>query len=323
MGVPAIIVHGGAGKWSFVFNILKQYGYDISESQVLKAIREAAQTGYNVLESGGNAVDAITEAIKFMENSGYFNAGIASSLDANGNITMDAGIMDASTGEAVGVACVKYPKNPILLARYLLGKTDHIIIGCDTADIIARKIGLEEHPGPHPRALAFHKWAIEKMKKRDWKGLWRKNTNIAELLGIVADTVGAVAIDKEGNIAAGVSTGGVAFKIPGRIGDSPIPGAGYYAVRGVGGAAATGKGEYIILSQLTARAIDYLKNSLAPSEASSRAISYMHELTRGKAGIIIIDKDGRFGVAFNTEAMPWAYKSRDELHYGLWKPIQD
>ncbi len=236
---PAIIVHGGAGRWSLVFKLAEEENLPINEESVIHGVRKAASMGFRVLSRGGSALDAVVEAIKYMENSGLFNAGIASSLDAAGNLSMDTGLMDGSTSTAIGIACLSIPKNPIILARTLLGKTDHVIIGCGIGDEIAVRIGVEKHPGPHPRALAFHKWAKKMLQKRAGDIIWKRNIEFAKILGLLGDTVGAVAIDRKGNIAAGVSTGGVNYKIPGRIGDSPIPCAGFYALNNIGGVAAT------------------------------------------------------------------------------------
>ncbi len=315
---PAIIVHGGAGRWSIVFELAEEKGLDITEETVIDGVRDAAMAGYKVLKTGGSAVDAVTEAIAVMEGSGIFNAGVASALSASGEILMDAGIMDGSTRLAIGVLCLKYPKHPIRLARILLGKTSHTILGCEYADRLAEKYGLEKHPGPHPRAIAMHEWA-KKMLEENREETYTANKELLEKLGLIADTVGAVAIDKKGNIAAGVSTGGTNYKIPGRIGDSPIPGAGYYALNNVGGAAATGLGEAIILTSLTTRIINNLEEGQDPYTAGRKALETLEKLTGGKAGAIILDKNGQHAAVYNTEAMPWALVKNNNIETGLWQ----
>ncbi len=317
---PGIIVHGGAGRWSLVFSLAEEEGLNINERLVKASIREAALLGLKVLRGGGSALDAVTEAIKYMEDSGVFNAGVASSLDAEGNITMDAGIMDGASRQALGVACLRYPRNPILLTRKLLGKTDHVILACECADRLARRLGLEPHPGPHPRAKAFWRWAHRQVLERGGKGVWERNLEVARLLGLLGgDTVGAVAVDDKGNVAAGVSTGGVTYKIPGRVGDSPIPGAGFYALNGVGGAAATGLGEAIIIAGLSLRAVEMLGIGETARVASLKSLRLLEDLTGKWAGLIILSSSGEYHAAYNTEAMPWAYASADTVESGLWR----
>ena len=316
---PAVIVHGGAGKWSLVFDLARQKGLEIDEDSVVEGVIAAARAGYRELIRGGTVLDAVTSAIMYMENSGLYNAGIASAMDAAGNITMDAGLMDGANKIAVGIACTRYPKNPILLARKLLGKTDHVILACECADEIARRLGLEKHPGPHPRALAFYEWARERVTSGNAENIWVRNLELARYLGLLGDTVGAVAVDDKGNVAAGVSTGGVNFKLPGRIGDSPIPGAGFYALSGIGGAAATGLGEAIILSSLTSRIVEYLRVGLSPIEAGEKGLRYLSEITGKQAGVVILNADGDYAAVYNTEAMPWALVSGDKVETGLWR----
>ncbi len=314
---PVVIVHGGAGRWSAVFEAARKKGLDITEERVIGGVKEAAMAGYRVLANGGSAVDAVTEAIAVMEGSGLFNAGVASALSAGGEVLMDAGIMDGLSRRAVGVLCLRYPKHPIRLARLLLSKTTHVMLGCEYADRLAMEYGLEKHPGPHPRALAMYEWARERARMGDER--YSGNRELLERLGLVGDTVGAVAIDSRGNIAAGVSTGGTNYKVPGRIGDSPVPGAGYYALNGVGGAAATGLGEAILLASLTSRVVGYLEEGLAPESAGRRGLEVLSRLTGGEAGVIIIDSRGEYAAVFNTEAMPWAVVKDGIVEAGLWR----
>lgn len=311
---PKIIVHGGAGRWSLVFQVAGERGLDITEDAVIGGVRRAAVEGYRVLSAGGSAIDAVVEAIAVMEGSGLFNAGVSSALAANGEILMDAGLMDGARGKAIGLFCLKYPKHPVRLARLLMDKTSHVLLGCRYADELARSYGLERHPGPHPRALAMHEWARGKQREGAVEG----ERELLEKLEVIGDTVGAVAVDTHGNIAAGVSTGGTNYKVPGRVGDSPIPGSGYYALNGVGGVAATGLGEAILVSNLASRVIRYLEEGSDPYTAGWRALDDLFRLTGGGAGLIILDGRGRHASVFNTEAMPWAVAFKGSVETGLW-----
>ncbi|MCE4619598.1 MAG: isoaspartyl peptidase/L-asparaginase [Desulfurococcales archaeon] len=316
---PGVIVHGGAGRWSLVFEITREANLHINQDKIVAGVAEASRRGYRVLEDSGSPVDAVVAAIRYMEDSGLFNAGVGSSLDASGQLGMDAGLMNGSTGEAVGVARVRHPRNPIVLARSLLGKTDHVIIACEPADRLAEKLGLERHPGPSPRALALYKWALREIEEGRMESVWRRNQELARLLGLLGDTVGAVAIDHEGRIAAGVSTGGVSFKLPGRIGDSPVPGAGFYAWSNAGGVAATGRGELALLTQVSARAADLMAELGDPQLSLEKILSLVEDRYGPGLGLIGFNKNGEYGVAYNTEAMPWAYTGGLGDKWGFWR----
>ncbi len=318
---PIIVVHGGAGAWSRVFEAASRYGLGLSEEKVLEAVAEAARTGFAVLESGGSAVDAVVEAVRYMEDSGVFNAGVASALDASGGICMDAGVMDGETLRAGAVACVRYPRNPVILARRVMDLTDHVILCCEWADRLAERLGLPRHPGPHPRALSMWRAAKEALeargRPREW---WRRNSEAARILGIL-DTVGAVALDSRGRVAAAVSTGGVNFKLPGRVGDSCVPGAGFYARSDAGAAAATGLGEAILVSMLSGRAVELMRQGATAAEAARAALSALEDMTGSGAGLIVIDRRGGYAVEYNTEAMPYAIMKEggESPITGLWR----
>lgn len=317
---PVIVVHGGAGAWSRVFEVASRYGLRLSEETVLEAVAEAARAGFTVLKSGGSAVDAVVEAVKYMEDSGVFNAGVASALDASGGICMDAGVMDGETLRAGAVACVRYPRNPVVLARRVMDLTDHVILCCEWADKLAERLGLPRHPGPHPRALSMWRAARDALEARGRPWEWWRNSEAARILGIL-DTVGAVALDSRGRVAAAVSTGGVNFKLPGRVGDSCVPGAGFYARSDAGAAAATGLGEAILVSMLSGRAVELVRQGASVAKAARAALSALEEMTGSSAGLIVIDKRGGYAVEYNTEAMPYAIMKEGEGDpiSGLWR----
>lgn len=292
--VPVVAVHGGAGSrkgW-------RDYG------RVRRELEAALDEGMRGLRTG-SAVDAVEAAVKYMENSGVFNAGVGSVLDLKGGLSMDAGIMDGLSHSAGAVAAVEYPKNPVVLARIVMERTGHVILAGRGADELARSLSLQRHPGPSERSVKRWRELLNRVRKggNTYYALRYKE---AKELGLL-DTVGAIAVDADGGTAAAVSTGGVVMKFPGRVGDSPIPGAGFYANRW-GAAAATGYGEVIIMSMACLRAVERVANGSLPSEAAWLTVSSITELYgRGNVGIIVADRAGRVAAARNTEVMPWGY----------------
>ena len=278
LGNPAVIVHGGAGGWS---------------RDRLGKVEEAVRTGAARGLETGSAV----EAIAALEDSGVLNAGVGSVLTFDGRVEMDAGIMYGDY-KAGAVAAVTYPRNPIRLADWVARNTPHVIIAGRQADRLAETLGLEPHPGPSPGAI--ERW--RRLRENPRGPIAEAN---ARLYG--GDTVGAVVVNGS-HVAAGASTGGVALKLPGRVGDSPIPGAGFYAVDGLGGCAATGIGETIILGRPCLRALDLLAQGLGVEEAARRAVEE-HTSIFGpdNLGIIVLDASGSAAAAMNTEGMPVGY----------------
>ena len=286
LGDPAVITHGGAGSWRLERDRL---------GEVVEAVRVAAEKGLGGAREG--VLRALVEAIAALEDSGVLNAGLGSTLTFDGRVEMDAGLMlDDYTAGAVAV--VTYPRNPIRLAEYVALNLDHIIIAGEAADRLAERLGLPRHPGPSPRAR--ERWERLRRELREGRGpRWARR-----LLELYGDTVGAVALVNS-RLAAGTSTGGVSLKHPGRVGDSPIPGAGFYVERGVGGCAATGIGETIILGRPCLYAVELLREGV-PVEEAARAAVARHTKLFGpdNLGIILLDAEGNAAAAINTEGMP-------------------
>ena len=287
---PALVAHGGAGSWE---------GADLEVA--MREVARAAQAGLEAARSG-SAVDMVTEAVAYMEDVGVFNAGVGSVLDFTGGITMDAAVMRGRDLRAGAVAGVTYPRNPVRLARAVLELTPHVLLVGPWADRLAERLGVPRHPGPSQRAL--ERWRRIKESGGGQDQLYRSWLEAARRLGY--DTVGAVAVDSDGMTAAAVSTGGVALKLPGRVGDSPIVGAGLYADQ-LSAFSATGVGEYIIAVGLSIRAsMKYVQQrdiAVAIEEA-------LRDLTSrfgpGTAGLVGISSVGAAYGSFNTRAMPWA-----------------
>ncbi len=298
-----IVVHGGAGSLS---PALKR------DIRIRKQImRQSASKGYSILRSGGSATDAVESAIRLLEDSQVFNAGAGSALTLEGRVQPDAAIMqgDLCCG-AVGDADLV--KNPISLARVVMERSDHVlIVGHENLLKFARamKFPLQTLVPSNQRKRQFGQYISKILMGKITE--WPKNTKLLgsyEKIGSdSSDTVGAVAIDKRGKVASGVSTGGRFLKLPGRVGDSAIVGAGLYADAGSGAASATGLGEEIIRMTLSKTVCDLMKVGLDAQAACDAAINQITNARgKGTAGVIAVDRRGRFGYSFNTEIMAHA-----------------
>lgn len=292
---PTIIVHGGAGNWP-----------TDKHPKALSGVRRAAENGYAVLQKGGGAIDAVEEAIIALEDNPIFNAGTGSTMNLAGRIENDASIMDGTGLESGSVALVNGIKNPIKLARLIMEKTDHVLVAGRTARILANAFALEKadlRTGERLSTWKREKRIFESGKSRDFKrnsALRRSNK-----LGDLIDTVGALALDSDGRIAAGASTGGMTLKLPGRIGDSAMIGAGVYADDHLGAATATGIGELAIRMVLSKSACDLMKTKTA-QKASAQIIRIANARVGRGLGIITLDRTGRYGAAHSTKHLSWA-----------------
>jgi L-asparaginase / beta-aspartyl-peptidase len=288
----AIIVHGGAHR-------IEPADWEANKA----GCRSAALVGFEILKQGGSALEAVEKAINLMEDNPIFDAGLGSYLNQDGVVQLDAGLMDGQNLRIGAVAAVEELKNPISLARYLLS-CEHSFFAGKGAELFARQNGF---------SLCPNKELITQREYQRWLEYRR-----AENKDLVADefergngTVGAVALDSLGNIVAGSSTGGTLFKPAGRIGDTPLPGCGYFADNKLGGASSTGHGESIIRVQLSRTAVD-LAASLPAAAACRAAVAILHERTKGFGGVIMIDHRGQIGFAGNTPNMVVAYLSDDD-----------
>lgn len=270
---PAIIVHGGAGRIPDEHEIEPR----------LQGCREAARAGWTILRDGGTALDAAEAAVVALENNPLFNAGTGSTLCAAGTVEMDASIMDGATLQAGAVAAVRFIRNPVTLARRVMEQGRHVLLVGEGARAFAGTAGIPECPE--------EELVVERQHKR-----WRDKHG----------TVGAVALDKDGRIAAATSTGGMFDKLPGRVGDSALIGCGTYADEG-GGVSCTGVGEAIIRTVLGKTAVDLLKTGYDPFGAAERAIALLKEKTGAEAGLILVDPWGRIGFAHNATHMATAW----------------
>ncbi|MEM3186015.1 MAG: isoaspartyl peptidase/L-asparaginase [Conexivisphaerales archaeon] len=291
-----VLLHGGAGEW----NISKD-----EEERVKDALRKAVMAGMKALKKG-SAVDAVEESVASMEDSSVLNAGRGAYPNIEGDIELDAGIMDGKTLSAGAVASVRNVPNPVRLARLVMEKTQHVLLVADGAERLAKAFSLYE---AFKLSTARKKRYTAEIRKFIGKK-WIKDLPIAFEKHL--DTVGAVAIDDEGNLAAATSTGGTAFKLPGRVGDSPIPGAGFYASNGHGAASASGVGEAIMKYLLCMKVVASLGSLASPfsvlkTEINSLRGVYGPEL----AGVVAIDSRGVPSVYTDTKAIAIGYGVAD------------
>lgn len=287
----AIIVHGGAGNIPSAIRVDHAAG-----------IRQAADLGYTALAAGRPALDAVQIAVMCLEDLPAFNAGRGSCLTSAGTIEMDAGLMDGTDLRIGAVATLGEVSNPIAVCRLILEHSDHILFAGQGAADFARVHGIARVP---ISALLTERRRADYLRLS--QGTFR-DTLALEQAPESGDTVGAVALDCSGNIAAACSTGGMSLKAPGRVGDSPLPGCGYYADSQLGGCATTGYGEAIARSQLAFRAVDGLNRGLQPQAAAEAALKYLAARTKGWAGLILLDRTGQIGATYNSLHMTYAWR---------------
>ena len=288
-----IVIHGGAG------GPVKGTMKPEKEKQYTDSLRKAIQIGSAVLSSGGSSLDAVEAVIRFMEDCPLFNAGRGAVLNESGKAEMDASIMDGETGKAGAVAGVTIIKNPIAAARAVMDKTKHVLLIGNGADEFARKQGLQTEDSSYfitPERLEAWKAAKQKILQdqpappssdKDKKG-----------------TVGCVALDVHGNLAAGTSTGGMMMKMRGRVGDSPIIGAGTWADNNSCAVSCTGQGEYFIRNCAAySVAVQMLYANRNLENAAHYVIFDMIKAKGGEGGLIAVDREGNIAMPFSTNAM--------------------
>jgi beta-aspartyl-peptidase (threonine type) len=285
---PAIIVHGGA--WSIP---------DEYDNDHIQGVYHAVADIYPHLKNGMSALDAVEFAVKNLEADPTFDAGRGAFLNAIGEIELDAIIADGATLNFGAVAAVQNILHPVSLARLVMERTEHTFLVGTGAQLFARKNGIPELRTEvllTPRELEFYEQIKNDPEFYSHKPFEPKPNG----------TVGAVAIDVAGNLAAATSTGGTPRKHPGRVGDSPIIGAGAYADNKLGAASATGWGESIMKILISKTACDLIQFHSA-KVAAEMAVNLLRERVNGWGGIILIDRNGNIGFAHNTTKMAFAY----------------
>jgi L-asparaginase / beta-aspartyl-peptidase len=282
----------------------------------LHGVRNALVAGWRVLERGGPALDAVEEAVAIMEDDETFDAGRGSFLNRDGKVQLDALIMDGATLRAGGVGCVERLRNPVRTARKILSESPHVYFVAEGAERFAAEHGIQLCSNEDliiPRE-------VERLRKYQQEAAGHESTNDGNDLfapSISHDTVGAVALDRNGNIAAATSTGGTLNKAPGRLGDSSLIGCGCYADNLSAAASTTGWGEPIMKLVLAKWTADRVLAGNLPEWAAQEAMNYLQQRLNGHGGIIVLNAQGQFGIAHNTPRMAWAYKTVKKEEAGI------
>jgi L-asparaginase / beta-aspartyl-peptidase len=295
---PAFIVHGGA--------------WDIPDHEVdghLNGCRVAAQVGWSILKAGGPALNAVEAAIRSLEDDPAFDAGKGAWLNSAGEVELDAIIMDGTTLNNGAVAAVQHVRNPISVARLVMERTTHSLL---------TGLGAEHFAQAQDMPLCDEAELLTGQELERWKIIKaQKDFKVEVAFGGSPDlphgTVGAVAIDVNGHLAAGTSTGGTPNKLQGRVGDSPLIGCGCYADDVSAGASATGWGESIMKVVLCKAVCDFVAQGYSAQVAAEKAIGVLADRAQGLGGVIVIDRAGKIGLAFNTPRMAHAWIEDDQV----------
>lgn len=291
-----IVIHGGAGA-------LSPGRYSPEQEAAYKAkLNEALDAGYSVLETGGSALDAVEAAIILMEDSPLFNAGKGAVFSRDGKNELDASIMDGRTLNAGAISGVRKVRNPIKLARTVMEKSEHVMFTGEGAEDFAEDNGYDLI---NPKYFFTQsRWRTYKEALKAEKAARKANKKSSVPVDFKFGTVGAVALDTNGNIAAGTSTGGMTLKRWGRVGDAPIIGAGTFADNNSCGVSATGHGEYFMrltIARDICAQVEYGAKSI--HEAADNVINSRLADLGGSGGVIVLGPDGDFTLLFNTEGM--------------------
>lgn len=295
---PVILVHGGAGRVA-----------DENTSAVQAGVRLAVELGQRILVGGGDALDAVVAAVRSMEDDPVFNAGRGACMNADGVVEVDAGVMRGRDAAVGAIAAVPELGDAIAVARAVLEHSDHCLLAGDGAVRFAKARGVGR----------FGRDAVWTAKAQARYDAAKRGT--ADATG-QADTVGAVAIDAAGHVAVACSTGGVLLKTPGRVGDSPVPGAGYYAMDGLGASCGTGVGEAILRKVACFDVLGRIRGGMTPSAAAQtvcdEVVALGPELT---CGLIVVDPRGEIGVAHRSTHMSHAWaRGGESIHVALAVP---
>ncbi|KAM9344859.1 isoaspartyl peptidase/L-asparaginase [Symphorus nematophorus] len=294
-----VVVHGGA--WAIPDEMAKAS---------VDGVKVAASEGFAVLKRGGGAVDAVEAAVRALEDNSVFNAGHGATLNTDGDVEMDASIMDGKTLATGAVSSVKNIANPVTLARAVMEKTPHALLTSSGANLFAESIGMVT---VHTETL------VTQFERKEWEKRKNCDAGVKEDFSHqwAHDTVGAVALDCAGNVACATSTGGIRNKMVGRVGDSPIIGSGGYADNFSGAVSCTGHGESILKVTLARLILSHVEQGKSVAESSQLSLQYMFDRVSGAGGSIVVAPSGQWAATFTTERMVWAAVDQEGLWYGL------
>ena len=306
----AILIHGGAGAMRSMS--------ESAETAYRAGLKSSVDAGYAVLESSGSARSAVVAAVRVMERSTAFNAGRGSALSAAGHIEADAAVMDGTKLETGAVAAVPHLTNAVTIADAILEHSPHCLLAGEAVMGWAKA-----------HAVPVETTAVPEARVSQWRKMMEKREVSAQAEALVSmggthdlgDTVGAVAIDASGAVATAVSTGGIWLKSEGRVGDSPLVGAGLWADNQSGAACATGTGEFIIRSMLVSRIAQTMERGDDATTSARRGLDWLADrFGSGKAGVIAIDANGRMSAPFDTAGMgrAWRSASMSEAMVAVW-----
>lgn len=303
---PILIAHGGA--------------YDIpteTHEAHLAGCRLGAEAGWAVLASGGSALKTVETVVRLLEDNSTFDAGRGSFINAAAQVEMDAIIADGRDLNFGAVAAVQRVRHPVTLARLVMTESEHALLAGAGAEAFARTHGLPICP---PEELLvgreLERWHAAQAggRPQDWEP-WGNEPS---------GTVGAVALDADGNLAAATSTGGTFNKHPGRVGDSPLIGCGAYADNRTGAVSATGEGEALMKVVISKTVCDFITRGMTAQQAADAAVAVLRERTTGQGGVIVLDRMGRAGIAHNTPYIAHAIVTADgEITTGIFAPTTD
>lgn len=296
-----LVIHGGAGT------LRRDRMSAEQEKQYREKLEEALRAGHKILAGGGASLDAVEAAIRILEDSPLFNAGKGSVFTSEGRNEMDASIMDGKTRAAGAVASVAILKNPISAARAVMEKSEHVLLIGRGAELFATRTGCEA-------VDPSYFWT-----ERRWKDLQRELLKKQQAAtGTSFGTVGAAALDRQGNLAAGTSTGGRNAKMPGRVGDSPIIGAGTFADNETCAVSATGHGEFFIRWAVAYDISALMRyRGMSVQQAADEVIHRKLKAVKGDGGVIALDAKGNIAMPFNTEGMYRGYIRADGIPH-VW-----
>lgn len=294
----SLIIHGGAGN---ITNLTEE-----KRDAYLNGLKECLKQGKDLLSSGASSLDTVEKCVNILEDNEIFNAGRGSVINTEGEVEMDASIMDGSNLKAGALIGLKHYKNPVSVARKVMEKSEHVMLACEGAEEFAKSMGFEYFENDYFKT-EFRIKQAEEAKKLGKTVLDVTDMSKNKKLG----TVGAVAMDTNGHIAAATSTGGISNKLKGRVGDAPVIGAGVYASDAYAGVSATGYGEQFLRTVLSFYAALQVNESCDATQACKKAMQYLKESVNGLGGIIMIDKYGNIGKGATSQNLIHGYVGSD------------